>query len=309
MQAANLSSRLDLHPGSFWCITGQEEKGMAKRLIVNADDYGRTAGVSRGILKAHREGIVTSTTVMINQKGIESQVAQAIACSGLGIGLHLVFSSWRPVLPPEEVPGLVDEDGVFLDQHSLWARAEEIPIGQMAAEMRAQVQRFQALADRPPDHLDCHHFVHLYPPFFQVYADLAAELNLPLRVPFPSETEFHEAVRTLPFLEGFPRDLVRSIVVTNSALIRSRGLAHPDHFVATFFGSGALSLGFLLRILDELPDGISELMCHPGYDDPELSHSTYRAERAKELALLTHPAVREGIEARGIELVTFGALK
>lgn len=281
---------------------------MDRHLIVNADDYGRSVGVSRGILRAHREGIVTSTTVMINQEGIEAQLAEALACPDLGIGLHLVFSSWRPVLPPQEIPDLVGEDGLFLDQHSLWARAEEIPVKQLGAEVRAQVRHFQHLAGRLPDHLDCHHFVHLYPPFFQVYADLAAELDLPLRVPFPAETEFDWAIQTLPFLEGFPQDLVRGMIVTNSALVRGRGLAHPDHFVATFFGAEALNLNFLLSIINTLPDGVNELMCHPGYDDANLSYSTYQAEREKELDLLIHPAVRERIEELGIHLVNFGAL-
>lgn len=281
---------------------------MARRLIVNADDYGRSPGVSRGILQAHREGIVTSTTVMINQPGIEAQLAQALDCPRLGVGLHLVFSAWRPVLPAASVPGLVGQDGAFLDQHTLWAQAEGVPTDQLEVELAAQVERFIALAGRPPDHLDCHHFVHLYPPFFQVYADLAARAGLPLRVPFPPETDLTTALGTLPFLEGFPRDLVRGMIATNSALIRSRKLAHPDHFVGTFFGREALTLDHLLDLLDTLPEGISELMCHPGYADAPLASSSYRAERGVELALLTHPAARKRVAEQGIELATFGVL-
>jgi predicted glycoside hydrolase/deacetylase ChbG (UPF0249 family) len=279
---------------------------MSRQLIVNADDYGRAPGVSRGILKAHREGIVTSTTVMINQPGVAAQLAEALACPDLGIGLHLVFSAWRPVLSPREVPGLVDGDGFFLEQHEVWARAEAIPVAQLRAELAAQVERFVALAGRPPDHLDCHHFVHLYPSFFQVYADLAARFDLPLRVPFPPETEFERSVKTLPFLEGFPRDLVRGMIVTNSALLKARRLAYPDRFISTFFGREAVTLVSLLALLDTLPDGVSELMCHPGFDDPALASSSYRAEREIELAVLTHPAVRQRVEELQIELVTFG---
>jgi predicted glycoside hydrolase/deacetylase ChbG (UPF0249 family) len=282
---------------------------MSGQLIVNADDYGRSPGVSRGILQAHREGIVTSTTVMINQPGVEHQLAEALDCPHLGLGLHLTFSAWRPVLPAEAVPGLLDEDGMFLDQHTLWARAEEIPIDQLRAELAAQFERFVALAGGPPDHLDCHHFVHLYPPFFQVYADLAAGFHLPLRIPFPPEADFRQAAKTLPFLEGFPRDRVRGMIATNSALIRARRLAHPDHFVSTFFGRRALTLDNLLALLEALPEGVSELMCHPGYDDPHLAPSTYRAEREIELALLTQPPVRERVRDLGIELVTFGVLR
>ena len=281
---------------------------MSKQLIVNADDYGRAPGVSRGILTAHREGIVTSTTVMINQPDVEGQLAEALACPGLGVGLHLVFTAWRPVLPPEAVPGLVDGNGLFLQQHDFWAQAERIPLAQLQAELSAQLERFALLAGRLPDHLDCHHFVHLYPPFFQVYADLAARLQLPLRVPFPLETEFEQAARTLPFLEGFPRDLVRGMIVTNSALIKARRLAHPDRFIGTFFGREAVTLDALLKLLATLPDGVNELMCHPAYDDPALAASSYRAEREIELRLLTHPTVNDQVKALGIELVTFGAL-
>ena len=278
---------------------------MHKKLIINADDYGRSPGVSRGILQAHREGIVTSTTVMINQPDVEAQLVEALACPGLGIGLHLVFSAWRPVLSPEAIPSLVDSNGYFLSQHDLWARAEEISPAQVGAEFHAQMEQFIRLADRLPDHVDCHHFVHLYPPFFQVYADLAAEFRLPLRVPFPPEADFGRAIATLPYLEGFPIDLVRGMVVTNSALLEARQLPHPDHFVSTFFGTEALTLDYLLHLLHTLPEGTSELMCHPGYSDAALAGSSYRREREIELELLTDPATRACARECNIELVTF----
>lgn len=290
---------------------------MRKQLIVNADDYGRTEGISRGILEAQREGIVTSTTVMINMPGVEEQLEAALAQPGLGIGLHLVFTAWRPLLPPEVIPDLVDGRGRFLDQHTVWARAERIPPSQLQAELEAQVEQFVTLAGHPPDHLDCHHFVHLYPPFFQVYADLAAQFRLPLRVPFPQETELEQAAQTLPYLEGFPEDLVRATIATNSAVLQARGLAHPDRFLSTFFGRKALTLDYLLSLLETVPEGVSELMCHPGYHDPvgagpsaaRPAPSSYGAEREIELALLTDPAARERVEALGIELGTFGLLK
>lgn len=282
---------------------------MAKRLIVNADDYGRSPGVSRGILRAHSHGIVTSTTVMINQPAIEMQLASALACPDLGIGLHLVFTAWRPVLPPGTVPSLVDDQGRFLDQHTVWAQPDTLSLEQLHAELAAQLARFSALTGREPDHLDCHHFVHLYPPFFRVYADLAAQFHLPLRVPFPPQADFRRALDTLPFLEDFPHDLVRGMITTNSALLNARLLVYPDHFISTFFGEDALSVGYLLNLLRTLPAGTSELMCHPGYVDSSLASSTYRTEREGELDLLTHPAVRAEVDVLGIELITFGSLR
>ena len=281
---------------------------MDRKLIVNADDFGRSPGVSRGILRAHQEGLVTSTSVMINQPGVEAQLVEALACSNLGIGLHLVFTAGRPLLSSTDIPSLVDEDGFFLDQHTLWAQAGSVSSAQLLSELTTQVERFAALASQWPDHLDCHHFVHLFSPFFQVYADLAARFHLPLRVPFPPATDFRKAVGTLPFLEGFPNNLVRGMIVTNSALLRARGLAYPDRFISTFYGPEALTLDHLLHLLEILPAGISELMCHPGYDDPPLALSTYRRERETELALLTQPTVLSYVKEAGIQLVTFDTL-
>jgi len=283
-------------------------ESMEKRLIVNADDYGRAPGVSRGILEAHRRGVVTSTTVMINRPGIEAQLAEATACPTLGTGLHLVFSHWKPILRPRKIPSLVDSHGRFLEQHTLWAQAGEISTQQLQAELCAQIERFVQLAGHLPDHLDCHHFVYLYPPFFEVYASLAEQFDLAVRIPFPVETDFRRAARSLPFLEGFPPDLVRGMIVTNSACLKARQLAHPDRFICSFFGEKAVTLETLLHLLDTLPSGTSELMCHPGYDDPALASSTYRRERETELALLTHPDVHQRVKRLGIELVTFGSL-
>ena len=140
-----------------------------------------------------------------------------------------------------------------------------------------------------------------------MYADLAAQFRLPLRVPFPPETEFEQAARTLPFLEGFPRDLVRGMIVTNSALLKSRRLAHPGRFIGTFFGRDSLTIETLLSHLEALSEGVTELMCHPAYDDPALAASSYRSERGS--AEPAHPpGRRDRVNALDIELVTFGAL-
>jgi predicted glycoside hydrolase/deacetylase ChbG (UPF0249 family) len=98
------------------------------------------------------------------------------------------------------------------------------------------------------------------------------------------------------------------MIVTNSAYLKARQLAHPDRFICTFFGQEALTLDYLLHLLDTLPSGTSELMCHPGHNEPALASSTYRHERETEMELLTHPAVRRQVERLGIELVTFGAV-
>jgi len=282
---------------------------MTKQLIVNADDYGRTEGVTRGIIQAHRDGVVTSTTVMMNMPNVEEALRLAGDYPDLGMGVHLVFTAWRPLLPPPEIPSLVDEDGHFHSQEAILSHLGRIETNELKAELRAQIERFRA-SGREPDHLDCHHFVHLYPPFFAVYVELAEEYGLPIRLPFPPEEELSGAVGSVDVFQEIPLDFLREMARQDIALVKARGIPHPDHFVHSFYGEDAVALDNLLDILAGLPEGVSELMTHPGLPDEELlTKSAYGPERERELELLCHPRVKQRIGELGIELVTFGVLK
>ena len=289
---------------------------MSKQLIVNADDYGRTEGVTQGIIQAHREGIVTSTTVMMNMPQLEDALRLADDYSDLGMGVHLVFSAWRPLLPPTEIPSLVDEDGHFHTQGAIPSHPstklrtgpERIDRDELKAELRTQIERFRA-SGRQPDHLDCHHFIHLYPPFFAIYVELAEEYGLPIRLPFPPEEEWDEAAASMSIAHGLPPDFLREIARHDIGLVQAKGIPHPDRFVQSFFGKESLTLENLLGILEGLPEGISEMMTHPGLADEKLlAKSRYGKERERELELLCHPRAKERIGELGIELVTFGVL-
>jgi predicted glycoside hydrolase/deacetylase ChbG (UPF0249 family) len=281
---------------------------MSKQLIVNADDYGKTEGVTQGIIQAHREGIVTSTTVMMNMPNVEEALGLADDCPDLGMGVHLVFTAWRPLLPPAEVPSLVDEAGHFHSQEAILSHPGRIDTDELKAELSAQIESLRALG-REPDHLDCHHFIHVYSPFFAVYVELAEEYGLPVRLPFPPEEEWDEAAASVSMVQGLPPELLREIARQDIGLVQAKGIPHPDHFVQSFSGE-ALTLENLLGILEELPEGVSELMTHPGLvDEKLLAKSTYAIERERELALLCHPRVEERIGELGIELVNFSVLK
>ena len=288
---------------------GEYEEAMSKRLIVNADDYRKTEGVARGIIQAHREGIVTSTTVMMNLPQVEEALRLADDCPDLGMGVHLVFTAWRPLLTPAEVPSLVDEDGHFHSREAILSRPERIDTDELKAELRTQIERFRA-SGRQPDHLDCHHFIHLYPPFFAIYVELAEEYGLPIRLPFPPEEEWDEAAASMSIAHGLPPDFLREIARHDIALVQTKGIPHPDRFVQSFHGKEALTLENLLGILEGLPEGISEMMTHPGLSDEKLlDKGRYGKERGRELELLCHPQTKERIGELGIELVTFSVLR
>ncbi|MFB0546347.1 MAG: ChbG/HpnK family deacetylase, partial [Anaerolineae bacterium] len=111
----------------------------------------------------------------------------------------------------------------------------------------------------------------------------------------------------IPLLEGVPSSVVRDILRQDKQLVDAKKVRHPDLYTSKFFGQGVI-LENLLSILEGLPEGVSELMCHPGFVDEGLTGSTYTWQREREVALLCHPQVKEKVAELGIELVTFSAL-
>lgn len=248
-----------------------------KRLIVNADDFGLTAGVSRGILEAHRRGIVTSTTLMANLP-VDGALLAELKVSRLGVGLHLNLTLGQPISPAEEIPSLLDADGKFFRdplRQAAEAKAEEIEL-----ELRAQLATFIRLRGQKPTHLDSHHHVGRHLPIREVVIALAEELGVPLRCQ-DAETR---------------RD------------VRGRGLKSPEHFFGESGPEAYWSSERLLSHLAALPEGASEFMTHPGYFDQDLAYSRYGRQREVELRGLTDPAVSEAVVARGIRLCHFGDL-
>jgi predicted glycoside hydrolase/deacetylase ChbG (UPF0249 family) len=249
-----------------------------KRLIVNADDFGRTEGVNRGVAEAHDEGIVTSASLMVAYPGAAQAAELARARPELGVGLHLAVTGGPAVLPPERIPSLVDEAG------RLRAKPEDIAHAdprEVLAEARAQLRRFRELMGRRPTHLDSHHHAHTLPPVLEALVTLSWETGLPVRSPGP-------AVRERLMHEGLP---------TN------------DHFVDAFFGDGA-TLDNLVDLIGRAGTGVTELMCHPAVVDEELrSSSSYAEPRARELAALVRVDARATLQACGIQLVNWSAVQ
>jgi len=235
-------------------------------LIVNADDLGRTRGINAGIFEAHQRGLVTSATLMVGYPAAAEAAAQLEEYPELGVGLHFALTGQAPLLPPEQVPSLVDSAGHFPRNPDGLGLLDLDP-AQVLAEARAQFHRFQHLTGRLPTHLDSHHHCHRHGTVCQALITLAGEHNLPVR---------------------------NSSKVVGERL-RQAGIATSDFFVERFFGERA-RLHVLLEILDEMRDGITELMCHPAQVDDELRRSSsYTEERRRELEVLTHPDALEAM--------------
>jgi chitin disaccharide deacetylase len=280
---------------------------MTRQLIVNADDFGRTRGVSAGIIRAQREGIVTSTTALMNMPGVVNDLHLARnEAPRLGLGVHLNFTVGRPLLPTEWCASLVDEHGHFLTQEAIAARPDRINPDELRSELKSQITTFKNAMEHLPDHVDAHHFVHLYPPLFQVYLEVAEAFKLPLRIPFP-RTE-SDLAHLPPILGDVPIDTARSMLRADQQLLDQRTVKAPDHFIATFYDK-KISVLFLMEILTSLPQGTSELMTHPGMVDDQLrAESKYYAQREDELAVLSNPQVIGYLEQLDIKLITFAEL-
>ena len=247
---------------------------MTRRLIVNADDFGLTRGVSAGILAARRHGIVTSTTVLVTADVDLDQLAEA-RDSGLGVGLHVNLTLGRPL---SGARSLVDATGRFVrDARHAAARAEA---GDVEREIEAQIEAFLARVRRAPTHLDTHHHVGLLVPVADVVLAAARRLAVP----------------------------VRSQNAVARARARSAGLRTPEHFFGESGPGAYWSIARTLAALRRLPPGVSEFMTHPGWFDEDLAWSRYGRQRETEMVGLGTPAARAAATAIGITLCHFGQL-
>ena len=257
---------------------GRLSNPASRRLIVNADDFGLTGGVSRGILRAHREGLVTSTTVLASLPPQPELDAAAADAAGLGLGLHFNLTWGRPVSPAETVPSLVDAEGRF--GRDLAALGERARPDDVRREAEAQIESFTRRFGRAPTHLDSHHHVHRVARVMDAVVDVVLAARLPLR---SQDTGFREG-------------------------LRRRDVATTDHFVGDAQSEPYWTTERLLDQLAILPLGLTELMCHPGVFDADLAYSRYGRQRDVELSALCDPEARATVERLDIQLCHFGAL-
>jgi predicted glycoside hydrolase/deacetylase ChbG (UPF0249 family) len=248
-----------------------------RRLIVNADDFGLTAGVSRGILRGHHEGLVTSTTVLASLPPQE-ELDVAAARSGLGLGLHFNLTWGRPVSAAASVASLVDGEGRF--GRDLGALQERARPDEVRRECEAQIEAFSRRFGRGPTHLDSHHHVHRLPRVMDAVVDVVLAARVPLRSQDPG------------FREG----------------LRRRGIVTTDAFLGDAQAEPYWTSERLLDQLATLPLGVTELMCHPGIFDEALAYSRYGRQREVELAALCDAEARATAERLDIQLCHFGAL-
>ena len=273
-------------------------------LIVNADDYGLTTGVSRAILRAHREGILTSTSALALGPAFAATASWLDDVPELGIGAHLaVVGEDPPLLSASEIPSIVDRAGKLdLSWRRFVRRAAmgRVDMADVERELSAQLQRVIDAVGRPRlTHLDTHQHLHLWPPIGRLLLGLAAR------------TDVHAVRATSAVGRGPKAAGVRWLGQRFAARAAAAGVRAPDAFVG-FDDGGRTDTDRLVALIASLgasPATTAEIGIHPGeHGDPDLARYQWGYRWGDELDALVSPRARAAVDASGLTLGTFAAL-
>lgn len=244
---------------------------MIKRLIVNGDDFGKTEGISIGILHAYADGILTSTTCMMNMPYAHFALEQAKKYPGLGIGVHLVLTVGRPLV--NGAKSYTDTNGDFILLENYETGKPNADPNELYTEWKAQIELFIKITGMKPTHIDSHHHVHMLPQHQRVVIRLAKEYDLPIRQ--------------------------RGKIIDTYEYVRCATKMY-DNLITYDFMTSELSVD----------EEVLEYMCHPAYIDQRLYDiSEYSLPRMKELELLRSEELKQFINDNNIELITYSDLR
>ena len=280
-----------------------------RRLIVNADDFGLTAGVNRGIIQANQEGIVTSTTLMATGKAFNAAANAALSAKNLAIGCHVVLLDGAPISPVEQISTLVEDNRLRHDVMSfgLAAIAGRISPEHIEMEATAQIRRLQ-VAGIELTHVDTHKHSHIFPGVLRPLVRACQTCGIKgIRNPFlPSRLQgdgggihFWKRLAQMRLLGRFRRNFLETV--------ESAGMLTTDGSVGVV-ATGSLTKVHLERIIKALPKGTWEFVCHPGYNDLKSVRTRLRESREIELQILTSARTRELIQSENIELISYREL-
>jgi len=286
---------------------------MEKRLIINADDYGLSRGITDGILLTHQEGILTSTSLMVNQPATDYAISRAKEVPELGIGIHLNLTQGMPVLPKDQVRTLVDDDGCFYSCGRLAKKLLRLQVSaqEIEAEFRAQIQLMKSNG-MMPTHADSHHRIHMYPSAARAFHNAIVSEGIrraraPRKQYWPANGRWGG-----PHIGPLYRRLAAKSYLEFLQSVVFRDLQLPDAGV-TFhpFYSGKLAAlpTAWQSTLEHLPGGSYEMWCHPGFLENGFSRTDSIAEqREVEIGILTDKNLRELARQREIQLISFRQL-
>lgn len=288
-----------------------------RRLIINADDFGLTSGVNRAIVEAHERGVVTSATLMANGRAFDEAVALALSRPRFGVGCHIVLVDGSPMLDTTQVRSLLDRHGGgkaagnsrFRDGISKFAALAllgRLDADEIEAEATAQIAKLQS-SGIAVTHLDSHKHTHMFPQVFKPLLRAARACGVrAVRNPFERIRGSQLAARPNLWRRWTEAGILRSFANQFRAAVRQAGMITPDGTFAVV-ATGALDERLMRKMVENIPDGVWEMVCHPGYNDTDLRgiRTRLRESREQELRILTSPATRALLAAHGVQVVSY----
>jgi hopanoid biosynthesis associated protein HpnK len=283
-----------------------------KRLIVNADDFGLTSGVNRAIIEGHMRGAITSATLMTNMPGFDAAVRLAKDHPSLGVGLHINITQGRPVASASRVGSMINDRGEFWGTSGAILKrllAGRFKVEEVVIELRAQIEKALNAGLRLT-HVDSHKHTHALPQICDAIVSTIKEYGInAIRAP-RERWRFDRAADSFKLVKQSAGAFgISQLCRVSDARLKKSGVKTPDFF----FGvarTGFWTKPWLIDLIERLPSGASELMCHPGYEDSELDvvKTRLRASRTNELRLLTDPDVVAKLKENGVKLINFSTL-
>ncbi len=274
-----------------------------KYLIVTADDFGMTKSISEGIARAYKDGIVTTVSFLPTGEAFRDAVRMAGELDLKEVGAHLSLTETRPVTDPARIPSIVAKDGRFFRRRNIFFMKfflNGIDPAQMNIEFRAQLDALKKVG-LPITHLSSHEHIHMMPGILEIIVRLAKEYDIPV-IRYPHKDRqirksgigvFYKSIILSYFAKGMKH------------ILDNTSINYADHFMG-FLESGKIGEETLLKMLDALEDGATELVCHPGFLGPEvLNRYRFHMNCENELYALTSPRVKKLILEKGIKLTTY----
>ena len=276
-------------------------------MIVNADDFGLSPEVNAGVIRAHRDGILGSASLMVAEPAAKDAGELARQNPALDVGLHAVVCRGRSILDAAHLRGAVDASGHFIENPVMAGMRyffDRSMRAKMTDELRAQIERHLELVGNL-NHIDGHLNFHVHPLFADILIDLAVEYKVPcIRLPRESVMTTLRLRRDHAPLKLVEAAIFRTLSRRTRRMMTERGLRSTD----SLFGlhqSGHLDEDYIVGIIDRLREGTTELYFHPAADVGGIPPS---AAAQLEVEILTSPRVREAIDRNDIELITFADL-
>lgn len=286
-----------------------------RRLIINADDFGLTSGVNRAIVEAHESGIVTSATLMANGSAFDEAVSLAQARPRLGVGCHVVLVDGVPLVRQTATDSLLDPRsrtaGSPRFREGLGKFAALALFGRLApeeieAEVTAQIGKVQS-SGIAVTHLDSHKHTHMFPSVFRPLLRAARARGVrAVRNPFERVRSSQLAARPDLWRRWTEVGILRGLAKQFRESVRQADMTTPDGTFA-IVATGSLDERLLRRMIEHLPEGTWELVCHPGYNDADLQNvrTRLRESREQELRILTSQSTRDLLAANGVEVISY----